>query len=325
LLLSHAIMNKAAPLLLAAGIALASSPARAQPLATINLGAGTRPESVTRGFGGKYYVSLQNSGAAGTGVLDGEIRAIDPGTLAVTAFVAPGILENPRGITFTGSYLVVTDTTRVWKVDHDGNVTLLADGAAFPNPIAFLNDAAAEPDGRAVVVTEMGSRTIIRDPANANHLWPTDSPQAHAVPATSRAYRISMHDGEVTEVITPSRKVLIMNGLAFSRRTGRMIVGEFFYGNVVDIKKGRKHSKQRIVATPFRGADGIEQGRDGTIFVSSFEQGMVWKMDKNGENLQLLLDGMGFQSTADFYLDEGAHQLLLANTQAGTVIVLGTE
>ena len=318
-------MNKVAPLLLAAGFALASSSARAQPLATINLGTGTRPESVTKGFGGKYYVSLQNSGAAGTGVLDGEIRAIDPGTMAVTSFVAPGILENPRGITFTGQYLVVTDTTRVWKIDHDGNVTLLADGAAFPNPIAFLNDAAAEPDGRGVVVTEMGSRTIIRDPANANHLWPTDSPQAHAVPATSRAYRISMHDGEVTEVITPSRKVLIMNGLAFSRRTGRMIVGEFFYGNVVDIKKGPKRSKHRIVATPFRGADGIEQGRDGTIFVSSFEQGMVWKMDKNGENLQVLLDGMGFQSTADFYLDERAHQLLLANTQAGTVIVLGTE
>jgi sugar lactone lactonase YvrE len=290
---------------------------------TINLGPGTRPESVTRGFGGKFYVSLQNTGAFNTGVFDGEVRAIDPNTMAVTSFVAPGVLENPRGITFTGRHLVVTDTVRVWKIDEAGHATLLADASAFPNPIAFLNDAAADPDGRSVVVTEMGSRTIIRDPANGNHLWPTDSAQAHAVPATSRAYRISMHDGKVTEVITPSRKVLIMNGVAFSRRTHRMIVGEFFYGNVVDVKQHRKHEKKRIIATPFRGADGIEQAKDGTILVSSFEQGMVWKMDKNGENLQLLLSGQGFQSTADFALDESARQILLANTLAGTVIVLG--
>jgi sugar lactone lactonase YvrE len=319
------LMSKTAPLLLTLGIALTSSAASAQPLLTINLGTGTRPESVTRGFGGKYYVSLQNNGAFGTGLFDGEVRVIDPDTMAVSPFVPPGTLENPRGITFTGKYLVVTDTVRVWKIDSHGVTTLLADAAAFPNPIAFFNDAAADCDGKSVVVTEMGSRTVIRDAANGNHLWPTDSAQAHAVPATSRAYRINVETGKVTEVITPSRKVLVMNGVAFSRKTGRMIVSEFFYGNVVDLKKHSKNNQKHIIATPFRGADGIEQGRDGTIFVSSFEQGMVWRMDKHGENLKLLLDGMGFQSTADFYLDEHAHQLLIANTLAGTVIVLGTE
>jgi hypothetical protein len=48
-------------------------------------------------------------------------------------------------------------------------------------------------------------------------------------------------------------------------------------------------------------ADGVEQASDGRIFVSSFELGAVWRMDAQGENLKVLVDHVGFQTTADFY------------------------
>ena len=66
---------------------------------------------------------------------------------------------------------MVTDLTRVWAVDSTGAKKILAEGAAFPHPIAFSNDTAAEPGGKAVFVTEMCQRGKIRDPMTA--LWPT--------------------------------------------------------------------------------------------------------------------------------------------------------
>jgi len=53
--------------------------------------------------------------------------------------------------------------------------------------------------------------------------------------------------------------------------------------------------------------------------------GAVWKMDANGENQVRLLGDVGFQTTADLYLDEAAQQLYVSNTGNGTVIVLSTK
>lgn len=291
----------------------------AQAQTTIDVGVGTRPESVTRAWGGQLYVSCQNNGTLGLN--DGEIRTFDLNG-NVSVFVRG--LDNPRGMAFTGEYLVVTDTTQVWIIDRAGNKRVLAGSSSFPNPIAFLNDAAPEHGGHAVFVTEMGARTLIRDPATG-FLVPTDSAQAWSVPATSRVYRIRL-DGKVTEVVSPSRKVLIMNGVAEAKRGkgNRLLIAEFFYGNIVVARLNGKGTKQ-ILATGFRGADGIEQDSQGTIYVSSFENGAVWKMDSEGEDITPLIEGVGRQSTADFYLDEGAGLLLVADTLHGTVIVLPTD
>jgi hypothetical protein len=83
--------------------------------------------------------------------------------------------------------------------------------------------------------------------------------------------------------------------------------------------------KKTILATAFRGADGLAQASDGTMFVSSFENGAVWRMDANGEHQQALITGVGFQTTADFYLDEPAQRLYVPNTPAGTIMVLATQ
>src|SRR3954468_14986008 len=104
----------------------------------IDLGQHTRPESITKAWGGKYYVSIQNTGDANA--TDGEIIQLDVATGAATTFVPQGILRNPRGLAFTGQFLVVTDTDKVWKITQGGTVTPLA--TTFPFPPVFFNDAA---------------------------------------------------------------------------------------------------------------------------------------------------------------------------------------
>jgi hypothetical protein len=48
-------------------------------------------------------------------------------------------------------------------------------------------------------------------------------------------------------------------------------------------------------------------------------------MDANGENQRALISGVGFQTTADFYLDEPAHRLYVPNTATGAVMVISTD
>jgi gluconolactonase len=302
------------------GLVLAPSPAWAQ-LRTISLGATSRPESIVKGWRGKYYVSLQNNGTVPLD--DGEIHKVDIDTGETTPFVSG--LENPRGLAFTGKYLVAADTTRIWLIDEHGNKKVLADAAHFPPSTftpRFFNDAAPARGGHAVYVTEMGRRDIIRDPAGL--LWPTDSPQAALVNPESRVYKIGL-DGRITNLFAPSVKLLVLNGVTESRRHDRRLLAvDFFTGSVVEIDLER--DKRTIIATgPFRGADGIEQARDGTMFVSSFENGAVWRISKNGEDVKVLIRDVGRQSTADLTLDEEAGKLYVPDTLHGTIIVLPTE
>jgi sugar lactone lactonase YvrE len=296
------------------------SPVAAAQLASVPVG--PRPESIVKAWGGRLYVSIQGPSGA-LNVFDGEIRQVDIATGVVTPFVSG--LENPRGLAFTGEFLVAADQQKVWKIDEAGNKTLLAQVSQFPFPANFFNDAAAEEGGKAVYITEMGRRDLIREvPPSplAPHLIPVDTDAAYAIPATSRVYRITM-DGQISSVFEPSRKLLVINGVTETKKKKSLLVLDFFHGSVVevDIKKDTK----TIIATGLRGADGIEQASDGTIFVSSFENGAVWRMDENGENLKQLIGGIGFQTTADFYLDEPAKRLYVPNTATGSVLVVATE
>jgi hypothetical protein len=135
---------------------------------------------------------------------------------------------------------------------------------------------------------------------------------------TSRVYRITV-DGKVSDAVTPSRRNLVMNGVI---RTGHhhLMVVDMFYGNVTDVDL--RDNRKTVIGTGFRAADGVDQSRNGTIFVASFDNGAVWSMDRDGENPKLLLQGLGRSSTADLMLDEPGKRLLVADTLHGTVIII---
>jgi sugar lactone lactonase YvrE len=271
---------------------------------------GMRPESVTRGFGDKLYVSVQNSNDVMLD--DGEIKVVSGDT--VTTFVSG--LKEPKGIAFTGSHLVVTDLTRVWAIDSTGAKKILAEGAAFPFPTAFFNDTAAEPGGKAVFVTEMGQRSKIRDPMTTA-LWPTGSTQAAEIMPEARIYRITVPEGQVTVAVDATADMLVVNGVT-APAPDRLLVAEFFLGNILE----KTAAGMKKLASGYRGADGIEQDEAGNIYVSSFEQGMVWKLDRAGQNEQVLLKDRGKGSTADFFLDRANKRLIVPDTAKGSLITI---
>lgn len=83
------------------------------------------------------------------------------------------------------------------------------------------------------------------------------------------------------------------NGVGAFKK-GELLAGEFFTGNLISVKDG----KRTVLSTGFRGADAIERDAEGNIYLSSWVQGKVWKLDPNGKNEVVIKDG--FQSAADF-------------------------
>ncbi len=270
---------------------------------------GTRPESITRGFGDKLFVSVMNAGDVPG---DGVVKVIEGD--AAKDF-ATG-LDEPKGICFSGKVLAVTDVKRVFTIDAKGEKTVLADDKAFPQPVSFLNDIACEPGGKAVVVSDMGANTKMRDADKK--LWPYGSEGAKALPAIGRVYRIGLSGkdaGKVTEVVASAPEMPCPNGVATPAK-GRLLVAEFFTGTVFDASGG----KLKPLVTDLRGADGLDEDK-GVVYVSSWEQGKVWRFKPApaGKTATPEIIAEGFQSAADFFLDRKGKQLLLPDMKAGTV------
>ena len=268
---------------------------------------GERPESVTKGFGGKYYITVMNSpdteGDAVIKMLDGD---------KVTVF-AKGLNE-PKGIAFTGDYLITADQTRVMKIDRKSNVSILAEKKGFPREVSFLNDVAVSHDRKSVFVTDMGAISKMFDPDKERTLWPLKSKQAKELPALGCVYQITL-DGKISDAVSSGQKLVPgPNGVGRSGKTG-LLLGDFFTGNIV---RKTKKGKLRVIAEGLRGADAVDSDGKGGIYVSSWTQGKVWKLTENGKKKELLLEGL--KSAADFYLDRKAKKLIVPDMLAGTLI-----
>ena len=268
---------------------------------------GERPESVTKGFGGKYYVTVMNS-ADEEG--DAVIKMLDEGKVSV---FAKGLNE-PKGIAFTGDYLVTADQTRVMKIDSKGNVSSLAEKKSFKREVSFLNDVAVSHDRKSVFVTDMGAISKMFDPDKERSLWPLESKQAKELPAIGCVYQITL-DGKITDAVSSGQKdVPGPNGVGRSGKEG-LLLGDFFTGNIV--RKTAK-GKLRVIAKGLRGADAVEPDGKGGIYVSSWTQGKVWKLTENGKKKELILDGL--KSAADLFVDPKAKKLIVPDMLAGTLI-----
>ena len=268
---------------------------------------GERPESVTKGFGGKYYVTVMNS-ADEEG--DAVIKMLDEGKVSV---FAKGLNE-PKGIAFTGDYLVTADQTRVMKIDSKGNVSILAEKKSFKREVSFLNDVAVSHDRKSVFVTDMGAISKMFDPDKERSLWPLESKQAKELPAIGCVYQITL-DGKITDAVSSGQKdVPGPNGVGRSGKEG-LLLGDFFTGNIV--RKTAK-GKLRVIAKGLRGADAVEPDGKGGIYVSSWTQGKVWKLTENGKKKELILDGP--KSAADLFVDRKAKKLIVPDMLAGTLV-----
>ena len=262
------------------------------------VGVAERPESVTKGFGGDYFVTVMRSQDKEG---DGGIQRIQDGK---ASDFADGMSE-PKGIGFTGKHLVTTDVTKVWKVDAKGKTSVLAAKEDFPHEVRYLNDVAVAADKKSVFVSDMGANQKMFGPQG---LWPIGSEQAKEIPMVGRIYEITM-DGEVSVAVDPDAAMLNPNGVTVAN-DGSLLIAEFFKGNILKASEG----ELTLLASGFRGADGIEQAKGGSIYLSSWTEGDVWKLDANAENETVIR--RGFYAAADFYLDEPAEQIVVPDMLA---------
>ncbi len=262
---------------------------------------GERPESITKGWGGNYFVTVMNGKEDG----DGVVKIIQGESVSV---FATGLSE-PKGIAFVNDQLVVTDIKQVIAIDSKGNTSVLAGSDAFQYPPSYLNDVSVDADETGVYVTDMGANTKMRGP---DGLWPLDSPEAAAMPIEGRVYHITM-DGKVSLIVDANSLMTNPNGVGVGN-DGQLLIGAFFKGNLLIYKDGELSV---LVADQLRGADAVEQGDDGNYYVSSWSQAKVWKISEDGSSVSVLKDG--FQSAADFYLEYNYERLLLPDMLAGMV------
>lgn len=268
---------------------------------TFPIKVGEKPESITKGFGGNYYVTVMNGSEPG----DATVVEISGNNVKV---FAKGF-DQPKGIAFINDHLYFSDVTKVWKVDKDGKASVFADKDQFPKEVLYLNDVAVDAKGKGIYVVDMGSTKQMRD--ENGKLWPLDSEEAKKVPQLGRVYHIDLA-GKVTLTQDTSPLMLNPNGVGLDN-DGQLMIGAFFLGHFLVTRDG----KLSPLKGQFRGADAVEQDSKGNYYVSSWSQGKVWKIDGKTEANTVLIEGL--KSAADFYLEEDKGRLLLPDMLAGEV------
>ena len=291
--------------ILAVMAAVCSTAAAKEPLTV-----GANPEAMTRGFGGKLYVSMMGeTRTEGDG--NGGITVIEDG---VPKVFCDG-MDDPKGIVMFGDFLVTTDFRKMWKVDSKGKKEVLAAAEDFPHPPLFLNDVVLSPDGKSILVTDMGDLKKMNDPDGK--LWPLDSEGAKALPALGRVYRITL-DGEVTEVIPANADMPCPNGVD-QLADGRIRVAEYFTGRILEWEG----DGWKVLASGHRSSDAIVHDSRGRFYVSEVRTGRVTRYEADGTGQTELGEELGMQSAADMFVDEENGMLIVPDTKAGKLFYIG--
>jgi hypothetical protein len=256
------------------------------------------PAGVTRGWGGKYFVST----GKGQRDADGVVKVVDGETVRDFAVE----LERPGALCFTGKLLIVADGRRLWRLDARGAKSLLVDEDDFPAPPFAITGLGCERGGKVVYAADPGDPGRMRD--RAGKLWPPDSAAAQALTG-GRVYRIGL-DAKVTVALDgpaglpcPARLLV---------RPGALVIADVFTGTI-SLSRGKT---LQPLAAGLRGATGVAQDGGGTLYVTTAEggAGKLWRVRRGGTPEAIAQD---LQAPADVLLDR--RQLLVPDTTAGTL------
>ena len=261
--------------------------AQAAPLSTQKISGLKMPESVVQATDGRVFVSEINGfGVDG----DGQISVIEAGQ--VTLF-AKG-LDDPKGLAIIGQFLYVADNKRILKLalsgPKQGQAEVFAAASAFPVTPLFLNDLEAD---------------------LAGNLYVSDSGDLKG--KGGAVYQINAQ-GQVRLLINGQQdsRILAPNGLLMDDTGDVLMVVDFASGILYSYNLATKQLLD--IAVGFGGGDGVVHHANGSMFVSDWKNGKVFRLDMNGEVTALAAT---YQSAADIALTKDEKILMVPDMKAG--------
>jgi sugar lactone lactonase YvrE len=261
--------------------------AQATPLSTQKISGLKMPESVVQATDGRVFVSEINGfGVDG----DGQISVIEAGQVKL---FAKG-LDDPKGLAIIGQSLYVADNKRILKFalsgPKQGQAEIFAAAIAFPVTPLFLNDLEAD---------------------LAGNLYVSDSGDLKG--KGGAVYQINAQ-GQVRLLISGQQdnRILAPNGLLMDDTGDVLMVVDFASGILYNYNLATKQLLD--IADGFGGGDGVVHHANGSMFVSDWKNGKVFRLDMNGEVTPLAAT---YQSAADIALTKDEKVLMVPDMKAG--------
>ncbi len=100
---------------------------------------------------------------------------------------------------------------------------------------------------------------------------------------------------------------------------GRIRVAEFFTGRILE----RDGEGWKVLASGHRSSDAIVHDSKGRFYVSEVRTGRVTRYEADGSGQTELSEDLGMQSAADMFVDEENGMLIIPDTKAGKLFLIG--
>jgi sugar lactone lactonase YvrE len=263
-------------------LTLIATPSKAHE--SLNLISGfISPESVVQDAKGDIYVSeIGEFNKDG----DGKITRISiDGKLSTFA----SGMDDPKGLTFIGKSLYVTDKNRVLKVESNGKWMVFGSTMAFPQTPIFLNDITSD---------------------EAGNLYVSDSGNLSAGGAI---FKITQ-DKKITLILNENTpEILAPNGLLVVKND----LFEVDFASGILYKINLKTKSIMKVAEGFGGGDGLIKSGD-SFFVSDWKNGKIFKLQRN----KVTLFKEGFTAAADIALSYDKRSIITPDMKTGSVTLV---
>jgi len=263
-------------------LTLIATPSKAHE--SLNLISGfISPESAVQDAKGDIYVSeIGEFNKDG----DGKITRISiDGKLSTFA----SGMDDPKGLTFIGKSLYVTDKNRILKVESNGKWMVFGSTMAFPQTPIFLNDITSD---------------------EAGNLYVSDSGNLSAGGAI---FKITQ-DKKITLILNENTpEILAPNGLLVVKND----LFEVDFASGILYKINLKTKSILKVAEGFGGGDGLIKSGD-SFFVSDWKNGKIFKLQRN----KVTLFKEGFKAAADIALSYDKRSIITPDMKTGSVTLV---
>ena len=263
-------------------LTLFTAPSKAQD--SLNVISGfTSPESVIQDAKGDIYVSEIGEFNKDS---DGKITRISiDGKLSTFA----SGMDDPKGLTFIGKSLYVTDKNRVLKVEPDGKWAVFGSTMAFPQTPVFFNDITSDEAGNLYVSDSGNLKT------------------GGAIFKIAKDKKVTVILNENTpEILAPNGLLVVKNDLY-----------EVDFASGILYKINLKTKSISKVAEGFGGGDGLIKSGD-SFFVSDWKNGKIFKVLRN----KVTLYKEGFTAAADIALSYDKRSIITPDMKTGSVTLV---